>query len=157
MARMLKSCTRKYTDESDEGMFRFTFYCDRCGSSHQIKPVSFSGHKLPDSAAEKNLWLLRWQKGHTQAFERADYEAKYHFFCCPGCGEYVCQDCVVSERTPSGDIRDLCLDCNRRIAKKRNHPNWIIPPVEPRQQVKRKQKGCSLWKKIKGCRQSPEE
>lgn len=152
---MLKSCTRKYTDESDEDAFRFTFYCDRCGSPHSIASVKFSGNGPPDTLQGKKLWKMTWQKEHAQAFERANFEAKYHFFCCPGCGEYVCQNCIVSEALPSGELRDLCLNCNRRIAQKKNAPMRMVPGTGPPAQ--NEPKGNSLWKRIRGSRQSPKE
>lgn len=116
---MFNSCTKKYTDESDEKSFQFTFYCDYCGSSHQVGAIDFIETYDVSSHVEKSLWGLKWLKGHAQAFERANYEAKYYFFCCPGCGDYVCANCVSSEVLSSGDIKDLCLNCRNKHVMKR--------------------------------------
>ena len=144
---MLSSCTKKYTDESGEKKFQFTFYCDRCESPHKIAPVLFGGNGSPTGEEGKKLWEMIWQKAHKQAFERVNFEAGYHFFCCPGCGEYVCRDCIISERTPSGELRDLCLDCNSRVRRKKNVPMRRIPHEKSRDRPRDRTGGSGLWGK----------
>lgn len=152
---MLTSCTQKYTDESDERAFRFTFYCDRCGKPYKGQELSFMGGQETETECEKELWELKWQKEHTQAFERANHDASYHFFCCPGCGEYVCSDCTVSEKLPSGDVRDLCRKCNVRQDRRKNSPMRMVSSGDSPK--KSKKKGWrSLWP-TKSSRRSQDE
>ena len=110
---MLQSCTKKYTDNSDETMFRFIFYCDCCGAPYECPPIPFSEGRPegPPTDTAIELWKLRWKKEHDQAFARANAEAARKFFGCPGCGKYICQNCVVSTPLPTGEILDRCLDC----------------------------------------------
>lgn len=153
---MLTSCTKKYNDESNEQTFRFTFYCDRCGKPYQSAALKFTGADTTDTECEKELWELRWQKEHSQSFDRANHEAAYHFFRCPGCGEYVCDDCTVTEKLPTGEVRDLCCRCNGREGSRRKSvPMKMVHPEVP--PGKSKKKGWfGLWRN-KDSRRSPNE
>jgi hypothetical protein len=48
-----------------------------------------------------------WHKEHEQAFMRAQNEAKQHFHRCPGCNQYVCDQC-------HNEDAGLCVDCAPR-------------------------------------------
>ena len=113
---MFKSCTKKYTDESDAGVYRFTFYCDICGETFRPGPLRFSGNDPPEKTEEKRIWKLIWKREHAQAFERADFEARHHFFSCPGCGLLSCEKCTVTAQEKDGSVSLLrCAPCNKRI------------------------------------------
>ena len=113
---MLKSCTNKYSDESDENTFRFTFRCDICGEVFRAVPVSFTGGKPPPARVNDNCWRLLWMDEHGKAFERANFEASHHFFSCPGCGLYVCKKCTAAKTEDDGSVRLVrCVNCERRI------------------------------------------
>ena len=111
---MFQSCTGRYKDDSDEMAFRFTFFCERCGKPYQTPPLPFVFEAKSRSETEKELRNLLWQKEHFLAFKRANHRISYQFFCCPGCGEYVCRDCTVSRKMPSGIVRDLCMGCSSK-------------------------------------------
>lgn len=124
---MLQSCTKRYADKSDEQVFRFVFFCDDCGRAFHSAPIPFTGGGVPPGPpVETELWKLRWQEEHTKAFARANREAMLRYFCCPGCGKYICPGCVVSQKTASGDIRDLCRECSARSC--RLEPFKMIEP-----------------------------
>lgn len=125
---MLESCTKRYSDESNEKSFRFTFFCDFCGAAYQSTPIPCTVTVTTKSPteAEIELYKLRWQMEHTQAFARANQEASIYFFACPGCGRYICPGCVVSTFTPSEDILDRCPKCSARSNRKR--PFRMITP-----------------------------
>lgn len=151
---MFYSCTKKYTDESDEKIFRFTFYCDKCGKPHSSAPLPFSegrtfgGGKKEDTPCENELWELLWQKEHEQAFDRANHEASFHFFRCPGCGEYACGDCTVNEKLDSNGLRELCCQCSRREGRGKSAPmKMVMPHKTPSGEPEEKKKGWrGLWK-----------
>ncbi|MCQ4863008.1 hypothetical protein [Pseudoflavonifractor phocaeensis] len=113
---MLRSCTRRYTDESNEGGFRFTFYCDCCGAAFHSAPIPCTAGTRPKGHAgpERELWRLCWQMEHAQAFARANQEAAIRLFRCPRCGSYVCDDCAVSRVLENGEWRDLCRACGAK-------------------------------------------
>ena len=135
---MLKSCTRNYSDESDENTFRFTFYCDVCGKPFRAAPVSLAGCEPPPVGAYDKCWRLLWMDEHGKAFERADFEASHHFFSCPGCGLYVCEVCTAATTEDDGTVRLLrCVKCEQRVnrAKPSSHLRFVyeshtIPPAE---------------------------
>lgn len=113
---MLQSCTKRYADHSDEQVFRFIFFCDGCGEPFASTPIPFAGKEGPvGSPLEIELWKLCWRQEHTKAFARANQEAMLHYFCCPGCGDYICQSCVVTKRLPSGELQDRCEPCSARV------------------------------------------
>lgn len=142
---MFRSCTKRYQDESDEKAFRFTFYCDSCGRPYTVAPLCFTDGMQNKSDYEKELWELKWQSEHALAFERANHEAGHHFFCCPGCGEYVCQDCIISEKTPDGALKDLCWVCSTRAHKNEPPALHMVAPAE--KAGTKKKGGCCLWPK----------
>lgn len=118
---MLKSCTKKYTDESDERTFRFTFYCDVCGKPFTARPIAFTeADALGEGAApiNKQLSEVLWQKEHDAAFGRADSEVNEKLFRCPCCFEVVCGDCVRGVQTPEGIASPRCKNCQEKSANK---------------------------------------
>ena len=146
---MLKSCTRRYSDESNEKRFCFTFFCDCCGAAVQSTPIPCTvtiAMKSP-SEVEIELYKLRWQKEHTQAFARANQEASIYFFGCPGCGKYVCPNCVVSTFTPSEDILDRCPECSARSDRKRPFRMRSPDAGGPNRDGKEAANG-SVWKRV---------
>jgi len=128
---MLKSCTKKYTDESDERTFRFTFYCDLCGEGFCATPVSFTGGNPPGEPNAKKAWEAKWRKEHYRAFERANFEARYRFHACPGCGLLVCDKCVVTKLLPDGGEKwERCVACEQRV--KENSRPYLRYVYDPR-------------------------
>ena len=118
---MLKSCTKRNSDDSDESIFRFSFYCDVCGEPYSSAPVEFATCKSlcsqsPQPAPEDSQWRLLWRGEHVKAFQRANFEASHHFFSCPGCGLYVCKKCTAAKTEDDGSVRLVrCVNCERRI------------------------------------------
>ena len=95
---MLKPITAKMTDESDEGVYHFTFYCDICGSPHQSVPY--------ESETEGECYLCERESEHTAAYERANREALNWFSRCPVCKRVVCDKCFRIL-----DESDMCKEC----------------------------------------------
>ena len=149
---MLKSCTRRYSDESNEKRFSITFFCDCCGAGFQSTPIPCTVAVIMKSPteAEIELYKLRWQKEHTQAFARANQEASIYFFTCPGCGKYICPNCVVSTFTPGKDILDRCPDCTARSKRKRPF-RMISPDAGGSNQDGKETADASGWKKLLAC------
>jgi hypothetical protein len=128
---MFKACTQKYTDESDEATFRFSFCCDLCGERFRATPVRFTGgNPPPDTSDAKTLWKMLWRREHGRAFERANFEARYHFYACPGCGRFVCDKCtVVKPEADGGSRRERCVQCSRRAREGfRPHLRYVAEP-----------------------------
>ena len=151
---MFKSHTKKYTDEYDAETFRFTFYCDQCGAAYKSEPIAFTGGEQSQIERDRKVWGLIWQKEHDMAFERANYAARFHFTRCPGCGEYVCEECTTNREMSSGELRPICRDCMcRSLHKDGGHlkPSYMVTggnganpsPVQPGT----RKKVWSLWKK----------
>lgn len=90
---MLEAVTKKFTDESADGVYRFTFYCDICGKTWESIPYSSINNVL--SVYERN-----------SAFERANREASLQFNRCPVCRLIVCDDCfrILEDK-------DICFKC----------------------------------------------
>jgi len=85
---MLKSVTQKMTDESEGGVYRFTFYCDVCEKPIQSHPIRSEhvGYEILVEQAER-------EKEHRDAYERANRESIRSFNRCPVCKRFVCDDC----------------------------------------------------------------
>ena len=86
---MLKPITQRVTDESEGGVFRFTFYCDICGSAKQSPPYKSE------------------TEGYNDAYERANREMIRSFNRCPVCMRFVCDDCFYLV-----DDKYICKECN---------------------------------------------
>ena len=86
------------TDESDCGVYRFTFYCDICDSPWKSDPYR-SMSEEPDDAIKRD-------SEHNAAYERANRVAMSFFNRCPKCRMYVCDKCfnILEEM-------DLCDKC----------------------------------------------
>jgi len=99
---MLKPVTQKMTDESEGGVYRFTFYCDICGSPKQSHPFisETEGYGILVDPAER-------EKEHNDAYERANREMIRSFNRCPVCMRFVCDDCFYLL-----DDKYLCKECN---------------------------------------------
>ena len=94
---MLKPLTKKMTDESEGNNYRFTFYCDLCGSRQQSV--------LFQSDIEGSADMDLKEREHFAAYERANREAYNWFSRCPVCGKVVCDSCFRVEET------DSCKEC----------------------------------------------
>jgi len=94
---MLKPLTKKMTDESEWGAYRFTFYCDLCGSPRQSITYQSDSGGSPNKDTE--------EKEHFAAYERANREAYNWFTRCPVCGKVVCDSCFRIEE------EDFCQEC----------------------------------------------
>lgn len=147
---MLKSCTNRYTDVSDERKFQFTFYCDFCGAPFQSTPIPCT-IPIPaehDAEPQTELYNLLWQKEHAQAFARANQEASIHFFGCPGCGRYICPSCVVSTFTPTKDILYRCPECSARSHRERPFRMVTQDDVSGSNRDGKEAADVPIWKKI---------
>ena len=96
---MLQPVTRKITDESEGVVYRYTFYCDVCGSPKESVPYR------SDTALASPEERERESK---DAYERANKEAMGWFNRCPVCLRFVCDDCfrVIFDKEP-----DMCKEC----------------------------------------------
>lgn len=91
---MLEPITKRMTDESDSNGYRFTFYCDICGSPwHSIR---YSGGRAASERESERI----------AAYERANREAMMHFNRCPVCKRMVCDACFHIL-----DEQDICKEC----------------------------------------------
>jgi len=99
---MLKPITQKMTDESEDGVYRFTFYCDICGSAKQSHPFisETEGYGIRVPPAQRD-------REHGDAYERANREMIRSFNRCPVCTRFVCDDCFYLF-----DDKYLCKECN---------------------------------------------
>lgn len=103
----MEAITKRWEDESDMKLFKFSFFCDCCGKKAVTLEYKFeSGFKpkLFMSEDERKARELIWQKDHDAAYERANNEAALQFTRCPKCGRRVCEDCY-------SVLDDLCTDC----------------------------------------------
>jgi hypothetical protein len=115
---VFKSCTKKYSDESDKNAYCFSFYCDICGVTYKSAPIHFTGCDPPDTTTEIELWTMMWKREHALAFERANFEASLHFYVCPGCDLRVCDKCIVWKTDEYGDmVRRRCIKCEERVSR----------------------------------------
>ncbi len=96
---MLESITRRMTDESAGGVYRFTFYCDICGKAWQSQPVKVTLKTQSDVGRDIKA-------EHNSAYERANLEAMRHFNRCPVCKRWVCDDCFLIRGED-----DVCKHC----------------------------------------------
>ena len=95
---MLKPITQKMTDESEGGVYRFTFYCDICGQPRQSIPYYSDTKGCTDTHARETE--------HIAAYERANREAISWFNRCPICMRLVCDQCFRIL-----DEMDMCNEC----------------------------------------------
>lgn len=105
----LPALTEKCTDESTEREFRFTFYCECCGTGFQTPALPFSGADgVGGFHTFTTAQTLIWQAEHEDAYERANQQAMFYFQPCMGCGKKICEDCT-------DELADeaLCPDCRR--------------------------------------------
>ena len=89
----LPALTKRFTDESTEQEFKFTFYCDCCGAGYQSAPILFSA-VTAQSAMPAFIQKLLWQTEHEDAYERANQQAMRCFTKCAVCGKWFCEDCL---------------------------------------------------------------
>lgn len=149
---MLKSCTRRYLDTSNERSFCFTFFCDFCEAAFQSTPIlcTVTAAAKCSTELETELYKLRWQKEHAQAFARANQEASIYFFSCSGCGRYICPSCVVSTYTSAEDILDRCPECSARSNRKRPF-RMIASDAGGSSRDGKEAADDSVWKRIFAC------
>jgi hypothetical protein len=102
---MLTPITVKITDESEGGVYRFTFYCDLCGASRQSVPYRSDAEGTPPPVAR--------ERERFAAYERANREALNWFSRCPVCGRVVCDNCFRIEET------DSCKECAEKNSMSR--------------------------------------
>jgi len=95
------------TDESEGGVFRFTFYCDVCGTAKQSPPFlsETEGNGIAVDPAERD-------REHNDAYERANREMIRSFNRCPVCLRFVCDDCFYLF-----DDKYMCKECNTEAAR----------------------------------------
>ena len=108
--KLLPALTKHFTDNSDNKVFRFTFYCDFCNTGYEAPTTLFSGAGEVKLGAElPPIQKLLWQTEHEDAYERANRQALYYFTRCAECGKVVCEDCA-------GELADipLCPDCRAK-------------------------------------------
>ncbi len=79
--KMRDTFTRKYTDESTEDEYVFTFCCDICGKPYRASAVCRGNKK----------GLFRGRE-YRRALRAAWHEAELHFNRCPCCSAWVCDD-----------------------------------------------------------------
>ncbi len=111
---MLEPVTKKFQDDSNLELFRFTFFCDSCGKA--VKAVTYRYKppfkpKLFLSASERRAREILWLGDHSNAYERANKEALIFFNRCPVCGRRVCDDCFADED-------GICLECKKEKTEK---------------------------------------
>jgi hypothetical protein len=98
---MLKPITQKVTDESKEGEYCFTFYCDICGRAHQSPRYHSASADYADPGTRK--------AEYEDAYARANSEMVKKFNRCPVCQRVVCDECY--------DIMDdinMCKACHQQ-------------------------------------------
>lgn len=106
----LPALTKRYSDESTEKEFRFTFYCEHCGAGYQSPPIPFSGaSQAGDFASFTRAGRLIWAAEYEDAYERANRRALSIFTPCAQCGKQICEDC----QDELADIV-LCPDCRAK-------------------------------------------
>ena len=106
----LPALTRRFTDESTEREFKFTFYCEHCGTGYQSPAIPFSGAATAGSFENfTRSQKLIWSAEHEDAYERANQRAQAIFTPCTGCGKLICEDCA----DELADIA-LCPDCRAK-------------------------------------------
>jgi len=118
----LQPFTRNYEDNSTEAGFQFTFFCDICNDGYKTNFIQSKTYKKKgfwkglgaavsigsELAGRSTGYTLErgtdaishrfegmtpeWHKEHEQAFELAQNEAKGHFYRCPRCHKYVCEN-----------------------------------------------------------------
>jgi len=118
----MQAFTDNFSDESTEAGFRFTFYCEICNEGYKTQFVESTTYKkaglfnvfgqvataVSDLASSNLGWELqrgasaigqrfegmspKWQKEHEAAFALAQNEAKEHFYRCPKCTKWVCEN-----------------------------------------------------------------
>lgn len=110
MTGHLPALTKRFTDESTEQEFLFTFYCEHCGAGYQSPSIPFSGAATADgfqsfTVAQKLIWSAE----HDDAYERANQRALSVFTPCASCGKQICEDC-------QDELADLvlCPDCRAK-------------------------------------------
>ena len=81
---MLKPVTKKFTDESANGVYMFTFYCDICEKSYKSVPYQSETDLITTDTRELE---------HIAAYERANRDAIKNFNRCPVCDKIVCDVC----------------------------------------------------------------
>ena len=104
---MLAPITKKIVNYSDKKQFSFAFFCDRCGKEWRSVSQPFSKMAFAEFEHDEARLLL-WIAEHDAAYERANVEAMFRFSRCPGCKQFVCDECF---HTTDGEITDICLDC----------------------------------------------
>ena len=101
--------TRKFTNISTEDEFQFIFQCDRCGAGVRSEKYNFSTERFEPPPQGRARALL-WTRQHDEAYERANWEARFDFNICPACGRRVCDSCFYV--SPEA-VTDICVDCKR--------------------------------------------
>ena len=96
---MLRPITMKFTDESSDSFYSFTFYCDICEKPYKSPEY--------DSLTGDNHDPGNWGVEHKDAYERANNEVLKQFNRCPTCGRVVCDECFSIL-----DDMDVCKECN---------------------------------------------
>lgn len=122
---MLKSITKKYSDESDMKLFQFTFYCDCCGKGIKATPLEFHSmfSKKPFlTSDEREARAIIYANEHRQAYERANNEIMIELNRCEICSAVVCDDCAYYLDELGGGI--CCTKCAGE--KKRGNNNGIV-------------------------------
>ena len=102
--------TKKITNESKDGEYRFTFYCDLCEKPTQSAEVK---------SETVSAGLALQGKEHREAFEKANLETKKRFNHCPLCMNVVCDDCFHVSATAD---QDMCVKCHEKPVREKKKP-----------------------------------
>ena len=96
----MKPLTTKMTDESADGSYRFTFYCDICGKPHRSPAYQSMTGGEGDERERK--------AEYEDAYARANREMLNKFSRCPVCQRVVCDECF-----DAGGDYDMCVECRQ--------------------------------------------
>jgi len=119
----------KHTDDlSDQGNFKFSFFCDCCEKNWISPSIPFSFGKFSSFKHEETMKLI-WAWEHQMAFEQANLEAHFHFNNCSECNSWVCNACYEPENE---EHSGRCKECSEKKGKsknttrKKNHKEEIL-------------------------------
>lgn len=117
---ILPPLTKKFSDESTDEYFCFTFYCDICGMALTSPKYPFSGALMAKKreSGQSEAQRLIYEAEYEHAYEQANNEAIGYFLICDGCGKHICEDCILKAAKVRGSAGNeeqsdkvLCHEC----------------------------------------------